>query len=222
MRRKIHRAVRDSSLDIVSPIFDWSNLPADLVRAFARELAGGRPSTDAALAILRSVVGTPDADFFRHSGVRWVAANSWLADDEAALDHVYGALVGGAIAGPRRGRMASRRMKLSSVRKVVDPPVGARQSERVRQVLGEAMLALGGGAGPRGAAPLLRPFNVISTRHGETLSPHPHQQRVIEALRATYATKGDDTVGVVVMPTGAGKTVTGVHWLLDHLSLIHI
>lgn len=186
------------------------------MRAFARELAGGRPDTEDALRILGSTAETPHADFFRHPGVRWVAANAWLKDDEVALDHVYGALVGAVIAGPRRGRMASRRTKLSCVRKVVDPPIGARQSERVRQVLLEAMLAAGGGLGSRGAPPTLRPFNVISTRYGETLSPHPHQERVIEALQTTYETQGDATVGVVVMPTGAGKTVTAVHWLLDH------
>ena len=140
----------------------------------------------------------------------------WLRDDEPALDHVYAALRGRSIPSPTRKAVPTRRAKLSAVSRVVNPPYGGRQTEPVRQALLEALLLAGGGIAEAGVTSELRPFNVVPTRTGTTIQPHPHQQRVIEALRAAYDAEGDRTVGVVVMPTGAGKTVTAVNWLLDH------
>lgn len=119
-------------MTIDAPTFDWANLPADLVRAFARALVGGRPDTESAFGVLRREVGVPDSDFFRDYRIRGVAAETWLPADDAALDHVYGALRGRAIPGRGRGTLPSGRTKLSAVRKLVDPPVGARQTEPVR------------------------------------------------------------------------------------------
>lgn len=193
--------------------FDWANMPADVVRAFARALEGGRPDTERALEVLRRHYPLPDADFFRDFEVRYVAANAWLGSDPAALDHVYGELQGRVL--PATPQPLSPRGRRSAVRRVIDPPEGSRQSQPVRDVLAGALLAAGGRLEERDADATLRPFNVIATRGFHALTLHPHQERVVADLRQAYLENGNRMVGVVVMPTGAGKTVTAVSWLLD-------
>ena len=55
--------------------FEWANLPPNLVRDFANALSSGaRVDTEAALKLLRTEVGTPDADFFRDLPARDVVS----------------------------------------------------------------------------------------------------------------------------------------------------
>jgi hypothetical protein len=121
--------------------FDWANMPADLVRAFARAVGGGRPDTAAAVGLLRAEWPLPTPDFFRDFGVRTVTANAWLRNDPAALEHVYATIQGRVILSVLRGQNLSPRRKLAAVRRVANPPEGRRQSELVREVLAEALRA---------------------------------------------------------------------------------
>src|SRR3954447_24645973 len=147
--------------------FDWANLPADVVRAFARALAGGRPDDAHALALLRERIPEPTPDFFREWDVRVVVANAWLPSDPVATDELYAALNGGPIAPARKGADLTLRRKLNAVRKVANPKVGNRQSEPVRRELAKALRRAGGSLQPAGASgERLRSLNVVSTRNG--------------------------------------------------------
>jgi superfamily II DNA or RNA helicase len=58
---------------------------------------------------------------------------------------------------------------------------------------------------------------VPSKQGADGRAGHPHQVEAWERLNAAYAssTASGDFRGLLVMPTGAGKTFTAVHWLLE-------
>jgi superfamily II DNA or RNA helicase len=196
--------------------FDWERLDADLVRRFAGALSNWEAfSTEEALALLRREVAWPDADLFADRRICTVASDVWLPHDGGALDRVYSGLLGGAVPPPASKKPASAARQLRDVRAAVMPRHGGRPTAAVRDALAQALLESGGAYAPLGALVEFRPFNSVPT-HGDPVRLYEYQQRVVTKLRASYRAQGNRMVGVVVMPTGAGKTITAAHWLLDH------
>jgi superfamily II DNA or RNA helicase len=193
--------------------FNWANLPEHITRAFARAVAGGRPQTAAAATLLSERYPRPAPEFFTSANVRAVTVKYWLPDDPAALAWLHAELSPRLKHRPKRSGALTLHMKLNDVKSLVDPLPGSRQSEATREACAQALLRSGGEAGGDDAALLV--LTRIPTSPGQALAPLPHQQQVIRALRDEYERSGQRMVGMVVMPTGAGKTVTAVHWLLD-------
>jgi superfamily II DNA or RNA helicase len=195
--------------------FRWENLSDDAVRRFAQVVwsRDSIQSKKAAVELLNRDPGVPTADFFRNPGVRSAACYAWLPDDAEALDRVYSRLLNRGIKPPASGRAASRRTKLARVRDRIFP-YGPPVTAPVREALHAALLASGGATVGGHETQKLERFMEIATV-GDPVRLHEYQERVTASLRRVYRARGSRMVGVVVMPTGAGKTVTAVHWLLD-------
>jgi superfamily II DNA or RNA helicase len=195
--------------------FAWAHVPAQITRAFARALVGGKPTTEAAAELLSTRYPVPTAEFFKPDAIRRATVEYWLKGDPAALHWLHAELSPKLKHPPKHSGPLTPTMKRNDVKRLLDPKPhsGHRQSEAIREACARALLRSGGGAD--GDDPVLRALNRIPTSPGQALKPLPHQQRVIEALRDAYEGSGQRMVGMVVMPTGAGKTVTAVHWLLD-------
>ena len=65
--------------------------------------------------------------------------------------------------------------------------------------------------------PFYREYDLASARKITTQSPAPHQAEALQKLDRWYASKHDDQAGgILVLPTGGGKTFTAVHFLCRH------
>lgn len=196
----------------MSSEFNWELVNADARRAFARAVGKvGRVSDERALEILRDKCPVPDQDFFSNDRVYEAAMDVWLAGDHTALEDVYAADAG-------RGKPAETdRQKRKSIR-------NRNRTERLRGQLLSALLASGGVStdtaekdkDPSGLARR----HVVSTQAGEVSPLFVYQSEVVASLRRHTAQSADGVVhGLVVMPTGSGKTKTAVSWLVgDHVA----
>lgn len=72
----------------------------------------------------------------------------------------------------------------------------------------------GGGYGPR-EFPNWGPLELLGVESKPTKTPYPHQEQAWEELDELAAKTTGRRAGLLVLPTGSGKTFTAVHWLLQ-------
>ena len=69
-------------------------------------------------------------------------------------------------------------------------------------------------------SPFYRQYDLAEARRvPETREPAPHQMQALESLHHWHGSASDHddhTGGILVLPTGAGKTFTAVHFLCSH------
>lgn len=187
-----------------APDFEWARIPAEIRRAFARALDGGRPSDDTALRVLAERCAVPGEAFFRDAKVIETALKDWLPVDPVALGYVYA--VGSA--DPPRGRTDNDRVRLSRLRKQNKTP-------KLRAALAEALLAAGGRIADVAGVDALRSYLLVPTSGPDPKPLFPFQRDVLEEVRSHTHRDARPPHGLIVMPTGSGKTKTAVWWLME-------
>jgi len=93
-----------------------------------------------------------------------------------------------------------------------------KNSSRLRDLLLSRLISFGdGGGAAAGDEDFVPGFGVLvpSKQAGYQLRPYPHQEKAWAKLDAHWLKAGPNGVfkGVLVMPTGSGKTFTAAHWL---------
>jgi len=192
--------------------FRWDAFPPDTVHALAKRLGyQGRAGEDA-LAHLKARVARPNDDFVKL--VKVDLECTWLQEYAGAIEIVrrlQEAWIGPGGTEPRSQQEAVRYLEK------------CRNSKRLRGLLVEAMRRFGDEDGDNGILdPLaLKRFARIKPQLQpvDQRKPHPHQ---IEAWKALDEAAGGTGVpnpfaGLLVMPTGSGKTFTAVKWLISRV-----
>jgi superfamily II DNA or RNA helicase len=87
-----------------------------------------------------------------------------------------------------------------------------------RRAILDALLRFGSRTIARDELAALPPFFVVPTDAGTDVGElFEHQREAVSNLRKRFRREAFATRGLVVMPTGSGKTRTAVHWLLDDI-----
>lgn len=167
---------------------------------------------DTARAFLAQRVKRPTPEFV--GDVRETLINTWLPEYRG-LDALVERLAEAGLGPGTRPRTPSGR--LSFVR-------STRSSKRFRQFVLEAMLRFGDQdrAGPDdGVEDFMRRFAIVrpAEQAPDPREPHPYQLEAWDRLRAHLAEAEHGGVfrGLLVMPTGSGKTYTAVRWLVSNV-----
>jgi superfamily II DNA or RNA helicase len=193
--------------------FSWSNFDDATVSALARAL-GGPFHLEQARPWLEERVKRPSLDFVR--ATKDVLARVWLPKHIGIAKDVFEALHNWGIGplGPARtGEDCAR---------YVD---ACRNSKTVQHVLCEALIHFGDADAEMKDGALdftgVRRFARIDPRKQsqDPRTPHPHQVKAWEALDAHLAESAATGTfrGMLVMPTGAGKTYSVAHWAIRNV-----
>lgn len=209
--------------------FSWDAVDAELTRALLIEVYRDEDGHEDTVDLLRTL---PDAETARQAGdvfgtripVLWhrvvvpLLVRDWLPGLAGRDAEALGTLVQLGLTGPDR----SRDVAPSEVHRLVrdhqdDAAVAAlvvRAFHDAHRVAETVPVRTGGGTVARrtGAIPL-RGRDVPDGRR-----PYAHQQATWRALGGLLASPAAVRGGLVVLPTGAGKTFTMVRWLLHHLA----
>lgn len=193
---------------------DWSRLPA---RTLKEILVTVHPGEDAdawtgrlAAAALQEDFPEPDLAFMeRGSGRRSVAH---IVRDSlqslGGLSITYSRAESAGLVRSRSGRPPSEATKLRRLRE-------CRLDKTLRGLLLTALLEAGRSTRPAESGRQIQPVMHIPTRDQPIGKPlYPHQRRVVRDLEARWEAERNRMRGLVVMPTGSGKTRTTVDWLL--------
>jgi superfamily II DNA or RNA helicase len=161
-------------------------------------------------AYLAQCVKRPDTEFV--GDVRDVLVKTWLPEYRG-LDALVERLIDAGLGPNLRPRTPSGRL---------DYVRSTRNSRRFRQYLLEAMLRFGDQdrAGPDyGIGDFVRRFAIVqpASQARDPREPHPYQIEAWQRLSAhlAEAERGGIFRGLLVMPTGSGKTYAAVRWLLS-------
>ena len=193
--------------------FSWDAFDDRSVTALAVHL-GYDPSRDTtpARAYLAQRVKRPTPEFV--GDWRDVLVNTWLPEYRG-LDLLVERLIEQGLGPGRRPRTVSGRL---------DYVRSTRNSKRFRQYLHEAMLRFGDQdrTGPdEGIDDFIRRFAIIqpADQQPDPREPHSYQVEAWDRLSAhlAEAESGGIFRGLMVMPTGSGKTYTAVRWLMSRV-----
>ena len=198
--------------------FNWGNLPSDVTRALARSVAK-LPLVDdeTAVAALAKQVPMPDVAFIATQ--RDVLLDNWLPSDPLAVGRAWDRLID-------RVPKMKRRLALTH-RKRINAIGDLEWTTRVQRELLTTLLESGGlvpsrldSASLSAIREVLNGHVVISTAPfgtGGTSTGNglwPFQVKVLDELNNEMRASGR-LHGLVVMPTGSGKTRTAVTWLCE-------
>lgn len=193
--------------------FSWDAFDDRSVTALAMQM-GYDPAREPrpARAFLAQCVKRPTAEFI--GDTRDVLVNTWLPEYRG-LDALVERLIEAGLGPGHRPRTANGRL---------DYIRSTRNTKRFRQYLLEAMLRFGDQdrVGPdEGLADFIRRFATIrpADQAPDPREPHPYQVEAWDRLRAHLAEAEHGGVfrGLLVMPTGSGKTYTAVRWLASNV-----
>ena len=184
--------------------FSWDAFDNHTVNALA-VLVGHQSSAGPPRAFLAQRVKRPTAEFV--GDARHVLVNTWLPE-YGGLEALVDRLVEQGLGPGSRPRSTSGR---------VDYVRRTRNTSRFRQFVLEAMLRFGDQdrAGPdEGIADFVRRFAIVqpSQQSVDPRQPHSYQREAWDRLGA-HAAESEQTGtfrGLLVMPTGSGKTYTAV------------
>ncbi len=196
----------------MSDAFDWAHIPdlacinaADLI-----ELVYDDRSPGEARALLAREAPSPDEAFLKRGPDAWdmarVLRRDWLGEDMQALDQVYNEAQGSDLIEMAK-RPVSQRVKLKRIEK-------AHLRDGLRQILLRALFAAGTPEVDLDRLDLDSTFVIVPTsgRRGDLFR---HQDLAVRHLHARWRRDGLAMRGLLVMPTGSGKTRTAVAWLID-------
>ena len=191
--------------------FSWDAFDDHTVNALA-VLVGHQSSAGPPRAFLAQCVKRPNAEFV--GDARHVLVNTWLPG-YGGLEALVDRLVEQGLGPGSRPRSTSGR---------VDYVRQTRNTSRFRQFVLEAMLRFGDQdrAGPdEGIADFVRRFAIVQPlqQSADSRQPHSYQQEAWDRLGA-HAAEAEQTGqfrGLLVMPTGSGKTYTAVRWLITNV-----
>jgi len=191
--------------------FSWDAFDDRLVEALARnwDYSGDRQG---ARAWLSGFVKRPHDAFIRAS--KDVLVRTWLPEYDGAKQIVDRLLDAGI------GPLGSPRSQTDYVRYVAE----CRNSPRLRQYLLESMLRFGDAAPEEGRTDGLEftpRFAILepARQQPDSRTPRTDQREAWNKLSAHFAESRSTGVfqGLLVMPTGSGKTYTAVRWLCEHV-----
>lgn len=193
--------------------FSWNAFDDRTVTALA-DAYGHDPRlhTQSARDWLSTRVKRPTPEFVRE--VKHVLVRMWLPT-YSGTRYIVERLIDAGI-----GPMRQPRSEAGYVNYVRD----CRNSKRLRQLLLEAMLTYGDydrSPGEEATLEFTPRFAVLAPAQqpSNPRQPHGYQRAAWENLGAELARSRSTGIfqGLVVMPTGSGKTYTAVHWLLQHV-----
>lgn len=187
--------------------FDWEALPSASVRAFARALSGAGAISDAkALTVLRAQVPVPDVELLVRPSIWSAAVAHWLPKDGVALKSVRDAVARVKPWAPMKGTSHQALAWLGK----------QRHNDVVQEAVLDALLAAGRKVGLPPETAHLQSYLEVSCAGDAPSELFPYQREIVAEVRNRQA---GDLHGLIVMPTGSGKTRTAVTWLVtDQLS----
>lgn len=192
--------------------FLWSRIPDNVCLALAEAVEPGEAgSATEARRWLRTFAAVPSVDFLEE-GERGATVARALRDllqdvGPIALESAYGKAVSAGVI-----RIRGKKPGLSGQ---AGQLAKCRLSKQLRQILLEVLLEAGRPSVPDGVPRVLSSFMLLPTDEAPIGDPLlDHQRRVTAQLSGRWERDRLRMRGLVVMPTGAGKTRTAVDWLL--------
>jgi superfamily II DNA or RNA helicase len=193
--------------------FSWDAFSPETVHALARRVGYQGASGEAARAHLSAHALRPDDDFVKLTKAD--LERTWLREYPGSIEIVR--RLQEANIGPRGGEPRNQEDAVRYLEK-------CRNSKRLRGLIVDAMRRFGDedNKGNQTIDPLtIKRFARIqpALQPLDTRKPHPHQMDAWKALdaAATQTEKGGGLAGLLVMPTGSGKTYTTVRWLVTRV-----
>lgn len=190
--------------------FSWDAFDDRTVSSLATEL--GFAGSDGARAWLADRVKRPTPDFVGE--VKDILVATWLPE-YAGAGHIVDRLLDAGV-----GSMRNARSQNGYVKYIAE----CRNSKRLRQYISEAMLRFGdvdrvGDA--EAVADFVPRFATLRVRDQprDPRRPHAYQVLAWEKLSGHLAEARNTGVfqGLLVMPTGSGKTYTAVRWICENV-----
>jgi len=190
--------------------FCWDAFSPETVHELAKRLGFQGPVSEAARTYLAAHVVRPNDDFVKLT--KQDLERTWLRDYPGSIEIVR-RLQESSI-GPGGAEPSNQADAVRYIEK-------CRNSKRIRGLLVDALRRFGDddGKGSKSIDPLtIKRFARIkpSLQPVDLRKPHPHQLDAWNALdaAATQNGGGGGFAGLLVMPTGSGKTYTAVKWLM--------
>lgn len=196
--------------------FTWANFDDSTVLAFARADGGPPGDVAAARAFLARAVKRPDVEFVKKA--KRAIEDVWLPHHEVTTKGIVDHLVEWRL-GPQTHVPPTHTECLAFIR-------ACRNTKSVQRQLALALQRYGdadrddenhGQLDPVA----VRRFAIVEPKKqaADTRHPHAHQEEAWEQLTAHLRESKKSNVfqGMLVMPTGAGKTFTTARWLLEHV-----
>ena len=196
--------------------FTWANFDDSTALAFARAYGGPAGDVAAARAYLAREVKRPDVDFVRQA--KRAIEDVWLPHHEVTTKSIVDHLVEWRL-GPQTHVPPTHAECLAFIR-------ACRNTKSVQGQLALALQRYGDAdrdhENPGHLDPVaIRRFAIVEPKKqaADTRLPHAHQEEAWEQLTALLRESKKSNVfqGMLVMPTGAGKTFTTARWLLEHV-----
>lgn len=210
--------------------FSWSAVDSDLVRALLIAVYESEGDDTDSLDVLRTL---PDMETAEQAGevfgsrvpVLWhpvvvpILTRDWLDDLPAQEAESLATLVQlGLVGEARHQRIAGALQARALVRAHAAEPVTAIHVIRAFHDAHRVAETVPVGP-PRGTVPRRRGALVLNGRAvPDARRPYEHQRAAWRGLDQLASLSAARRGGLVVLPTGAGKTFTMVHWLLRHLA----
>ncbi|WP_217922219.1 DEAD/DEAH box helicase [Miltoncostaea oceani] len=192
--------------------FRWSRIPDAVCFALVEAAVPGEIETDeAARTWLTRFASVPSVKFLgegeRGETVAHALRDALTQISPYALESAYGKAASAGLV-PSRGKSPGARGQAQQLGR-------CRVTSQLRALLLEVLLESGMSSVPDGHARPLSSFMRLPTDEdpvgGQLLA---HQRRVTSDLERRWHRDGFRMQGLVVMPTGSGKTRTAVDWLL--------
>lgn len=193
--------------------FSWDAFDDRTVSGLALSLGYRANDDESARAFLQRKVKRPSPDFVGDH--KDAILDAWLSLHEGMAKYLYQRLVDEGL-GPIDYRPRSHKGYVEFLART-------RNSKRFREFVADAMIVFGDRDRPsENATPDHLPrFAIVKPGEApeDTRRPHDYQEAAWEALSAHLAEAEADGVfqGLLVMPTGAGKTFTAVRWLSENV-----
>lgn len=190
--------------------FSWSNLPQHLLQALVFDAGVG--GADAASGLTQQHRARPDEEFVQ--GAWQSLQRNWLEVHDNWRRAVVAELREAGL-GDHARRTRSRSGELQYL-------ASCKRSASMKAIVLEQFLAFGSidHREPEMSRDVddideIKGWRLLGTKEGSIrpFSPYPHQTAAWKAMSAARPLRGN----LLVLPTGAGKTVSAVRWLLENV-----
>lgn len=190
--------------------FSWPNLPRHLLQATAA--ATGVAGDDAAQGLMQRFRARPDETFIQEA---WPSLQrNWL--------EVHGNWRRAVVAELREARLGNHERRTRSASGELEYLASCARSKSMKAIVLEQFLAFGSidHREPEVSRDIddideIKGWRLLGAKDGalRPFSPYPHQVDAWKAMSAARPMRGN----LLVLPTGAGKTISAIRWLLEHV-----